>query len=871
MLVPLKLASERVQRAKQDSDTTLFFELLYLGEFVLKLITCGMVAAIEDDRDGHRYRLVHTLLRADGVGEWGRCLNDVLSGPSSQFLVSEAKEDRRSFTERLPNSSWQYQAFQELVEAARFFEINKNINKEKISLQSWFELFPELRNKTRGHGAPRSGSCSGAAPYLEKSIYLVVENAPTLLRGWSYLRQNLSGKYHVASISSSAGEFSSLARSRPKEGDLVFKEGAYIYYDRPRFVDLLSTDVDLSDFFVPNGAFSKDQYELHSPITDSKKLGDAKDFLAPAGDKPKSETSGEGGLWPLGKVFANLPPSSTNYVPRSELEANVFSLLCDDRHPIVTLVGRGGIGKTSLALTVLNRLAQEDRFGAILWFSARDIDLTQAGPKVAKPDVLTEKDIANQFCEMLDPKERKESGFNSIGYMAENLSKSSLEDPLLFVFDNFETMTDPVDLFNWIDANIRLPNKALITTRFRDFKADYPVSVSGMSREQIDLLIDNTSARLGSKELFTGNVRDEIFDQSDGHPYIANILVGEITDRGYAGKPERIIAGKDDILQALFERTYNNLSAGSKRIFLTLCGWRSFIPQIAFEVLVFKNKTEGFDVEASVDELDRMSLIQRRSGDDGEDFLIVPLAASIFGHKKLSASPLRTSIEIDIRFLQELGPTNAASIGQGVGPRIRKLVQGIAAKISDGKMNFEEAKPLLEFIASRHVETWLLLADLVEELQQDSDLQALKREYLRRYIEVEPDGRRADEAWSRLALLYRDAGEVLPACDAYTRAFNLKKPEYYIISGVANWLNNQRHILDNFDPQERTAVFMPLARLMESRIAEATATDLSRLAWLYLHAGDEKRSEQLAEKGLAMEPDNEHCKKLIERLYRRNG
>src|SRR3989338_3823827 len=256
MLYPLAMALERVERAKQDSDTTLFFELLYLGEFVLKLTTSAFVAAIEDDRDGHRYRLAHKLVRSDGIGEWSQCLNDALTGPASQFLVSEAKEDRRILTERLAESSWQHLAVSQLLTAAEAFAVKSDINRDKIALQSWFDVFPELRNKTRGHGAPRAAACAASVGPLEHSIGLIVDQNPLFQRTWAYMRQNLSGKYHVVRLTKSGDEFADLARSKRQEGDAIFQEGLYIYYDRPRPVVLVHTDVDLSDFFVPNGAFT---------------------------------------------------------------------------------------------------------------------------------------------------------------------------------------------------------------------------------------------------------------------------------------------------------------------------------------------------------------------------------------------------------------------------------------------------------------------------------------------------------------------------------------------------------------------------------------------------------------------------------------
>ncbi len=134
-----------------------------------------------------------------------------------------------------------------------------------------------------------------------------------------------------------------------------------------------------------------------------------------------------------------------------------------------------------------------------------------------------------------------------------------------------------------------------------------------------------------------------------------------------------------------------------------------------------------------------MSLIQRKKGDDGEDFISAPLAAAIFGQKKVVTSPLRTAIEIDIKFLQELGPTSSSLVGQGVDPRIYKLVKNFASKIADGKVTFQEVRPLLEFVASRRPETWLRLADLVSELPTPESSE-MEMEYLRRYIEANPNG-----------------------------------------------------------------------------------------------------------------------------------
>jgi hypothetical protein len=55
-------------------------------------------------------------------------------------------------------------------------------------------------------------------------------------------------------------------------------------------VDLLESDADATDFFLPNGAFTDTKYELISYLTDSTRNGDSTRYSAPATALPKSET-----------------------------------------------------------------------------------------------------------------------------------------------------------------------------------------------------------------------------------------------------------------------------------------------------------------------------------------------------------------------------------------------------------------------------------------------------------------------------------------------------------------------------------------------------------------------------------------------------
>jgi hypothetical protein len=59
-----------------------------------------------------------------------------------------------------------------------------------------------------------------------------------------------------------------------------------------------------------------------------------------------------------------------------------------------------------------------------------------------------------------------------------------------------------------------------------------------------------------------------------------------------------------------------------------------------------------------------------------------------------------------------------------------------------------------------------------------------------------------------------------------------------------------------------------VAAAMERHIGNLSATDCSRLAWLYLNIGKDARARDIAETGMKRDQGNEHCQNLIQRLGR---
>ena len=514
---------ERVDNARNESDAALFQSLLLLGEVICKTATIGIVSGLEDDVDRYHYQQLYRLVRSDGIGDWADVLETTLSGPASQYLCTEIEAERRELTQRSGPNEWQYEASVLINKCLQLIVPSHSDLASKINGKRWFHLFAQLRNKTRGHGATKSQVARQISVHLEKSIRMIIENFCLFRREWAYVRLNVSGRYSIIPMTQSCLKFSSLNKSEKLE------EGIYIYYGKPCRVDLIQSSVDLDDFYFPNGGYTGDFFEALSYISDRRIQTDASDYRTPITTLPASETEGSDTLDVQGKVFTNLPIAPKNYIQRVKLENELKKVLIDDRHPVITLSGRGGIGKTTLALSTLYELFLSDvfNFEAVVWFSARDIDLLAEGPKHVRPNILNEKDVAKDFVKFMKPAAQDDKGFNSLDYLTNFLRHSDI-GPILFVFDNFETVASPHDFFEWLNTYIRLPNKILITTRVRQFKADYPIEVEGMEDDECYKLIDNLCDDLGITSLVNKNYRQNLLLEADGHPYVIKILLGEV-------------------------------------------------------------------------------------------------------------------------------------------------------------------------------------------------------------------------------------------------------------------------------------------------------------------------------------------------------
>ena len=238
---------------------------------------------------------------------------------------------------------------------------------------------------------------------------------------------------------------------------------------------------------------------------------------------------------------------------------------------------------------------------------------------------------------------------------------------------------------------------------------------------------------------------------------------------------------------------------------------------------------------------------------DGQEFLQVPLVATLFGRKKLLASPYRAAVEVDTKLLHEFGATQAASIKRGIELHVRRFTAYVAREIEKRPEDRGEYIGMLELLARRHAVTWLDIAKLWSEMDDGGELDHAKAA-VRQYLEQSGDAA-GPEPWRMLADYCRSSGDIIGEIDALVELCKKADVEFHVISAWASRFNGVvAAARDVLEKDEKMMLADEIASVMEGRIDEGNATDRSRVAWLCLQLGDVERAWSHTQEGLGLDP-----------------
>src|SRR6185437_7885266 len=840
-----------------------FLETSYLIEATIKTLAVVLHAGLMKPARDIAYRHAYALIRGDGLGTWEQVVREATAQPTAAYLPPEffplvawiSKKRTKPEDDWFKSISSDAQRILVLLGSEESDTAKPNTLKDLIS------SLVQIRNKTKAHGAVGDEFYSVANPLYLEIISEFLNYCPIVVWKWVHLTPRESGKLRGVDLSGTDPK-----HMRDAEVSLYAAATGGVYFvpsQTSRAIycgDLLKSNRECTLFALPNGGFSSaGTAEFIDYSSGRTSIESALAFLAPPVPLPPSETEGLSSFDIQSNTFGNLPALPVGYVKRGVLETELTERLLDKNHPIITLHGGGGMGKTSLALAVAHQLAgnEEPPFEHVVWFSARDVDLRPRGPSEVRPSVVDLQSVSKRFgqlfsdwgggqdAEALALALRSPSGVSSKG--------------ILFIFDNFETFSDARGLHKFLDEHTHLPNKSLITSRERAFVADYPIEVRGMDPKDAEQMLLEAARSLSIEGLMTPDVIDRIYAYTAGHAYVMRVIVGEIAKDGRFAPPKQVMGRRQDIVDAVFERSFNKLSDAGRNVFLLVANWKSNVPEVALIVVL---GVRGIDAMAGLDECRRLSLIDPTELPGNQSFYSVPQLARGFAHKKLQGDPDRLVIQQDLVTLRKFGVASTFLTGEDSELRlIEQFSSACFDEISRGREAVAKADKFLEALANSWAPGWRKLAEFRRQSSADPELIGYA---LRRAVEEEPFSKAAWLDRARFAKEIGDEGvriaSLVSAVDADPSDVDLIKEVSFQLCRYVN-----SHITEF--PKARRGVYLASVRANMQRISnKLDPVGFSRLAWLFLLEGNVGKAREYAEKGCAIDPNNIYCLKIIDRL-----
>jgi hypothetical protein len=833
-----------------------FAAALYLGEVITKLHTLALIGILERDASAPS-PLSFELARANSTGSWVAALRDVTLRVQPSMLADAAAgewlADLRAWLTRkrgrADETSLQA-VLGPLGELAKLLSQpgDDTVGRSPRTPVDLMELVVEVRNKTTGHHAYGADfwaanvtTVVGAAQWIaDESPLWALNLVLPLTREGRRVARVLVGVEPAQTVNaehSASEDPTCLYRANP-----VACLGPLIWIDPATNLTYLANgswrDSDSSAEFLCHSV------EAAQPGEGCRRR-ELSVFAIRPPTLPPSETEGEESLALMpGVVPNNLPPGITDYVRRGALEDTTRAYLIDSRRRhLINIRGPGGFGKTSLLLELCHGLVMDEArcpYDAVVWMSARDIDLTLRGTTTVRRGEESLSAVWRRLAWLF--------GETDESTAREFFETSMRQEPVLLVLDNFETFDQQERAYEYLDDLVQPPAKIVITSR-HVFKGDYAVEVKGMAEDEADQLLLQAARAAGVEALMTPRVRRKVFDRCQGHPYAMKLVASQIKSEAGLNDLVSQVLRHEDLLDALFRRSVDDLRDNEDAVFVFLLvgQFRGGLSEPAARVLT---EPASIDLDVAVRELLHRSLIEV-GGEVGARY-DMPAMAREFARRHLAGHILQTDIAAGTAFLRRW-----PALIQG---RLPEAAESIARDVRSGQLarpDMDRAVRALRVLATFDASVWPIVAQVERTTGAREDVW---EDAYKRAVEANP---------SRPDLLY----EWSEATSSFDRQVELKvqavsvdRGNVALASRVANFLNGLYARDRSRYPRVRWSALM--GRVIDALEADFLKLDgeaLSRLAWLYIHSGRGGEARRVVERGLTVDFGNESIRKLAER------
>lgn len=469
----------------------------------------------------------------------------------------------------------------------------------------------------------------------------------------------------------------------------------------------------------------------------------------------------------------NLPVpdfDDTGWLPRSALEQDLKKKILG-RHPVISVLGDGGNGKTALALQVLHDLVRtnDHDFEAIIWTTAKATALTVYGIKEIEDATIDALDILDAAA-ILEP-----TGENP----KERIETFLRNNKILLAIDNYETIVG--DDIQKLAEDVPGDSKILFTSR-HPIGGDITVFVGELSPDDAMRYFHRLIHVYGLRSLYKTNDQNDFSRWLEGLSYKPLSIKWLVLGIKSGLNPELIAANPDNVLKFCLENVINKLNNEAQAVIYVL----ATIPVPLSPSLIKEiSNISSMQVVDGIAELNRFNLIEPKVMDDGSQvFAVRPFAKTyihrLVGNKKdVSDEIVRRYQSIESEFQEERyeGQKNSYSLKSYVcNNRSQMLLARNLKRAVDYAYDqkFEDAEIILE--ECKRLEPGYF------ENQKAESLIALAQNDLTRAIEavkvaISLDGSQA-KLYHLLGSHYMRLNEPALAADCFEQAIRIL-PDFY--------------------------------------------------------------------------------------------
>ena len=361
----LALVARRLQVTGSNDSADTFLATSYITESVIKLIAIGLLAGVRKSSPRVAEKFDYELVRADGLGTWEKVIGDLTGQSIAGYVDSDLQGlitwlmQKRTRTE----DEWARNVARNCSAIMNMLGLPDTELPSRLNIRFILSQLVRIRNKTKAHGAVGRDFFEQANPLYIAASEEFLNNCPLVDFDWYHsATRPQDNSVRAIHLKGPAPSHVLKADSEPLR---TVMPGIYLRtHDKGHLLScgpLLQANWECSAFAVPNGGYtSAGAAEFIDYGSGTLSRVNLPQFLKPPAPLPPSETEGRDAIDIYSNVFANLPSQPIRYVDRPKLEAELLRRIRDRNHTIVTLHGRGGIGKTSLALHICNLLAGEN-------------------------------------------------------------------------------------------------------------------------------------------------------------------------------------------------------------------------------------------------------------------------------------------------------------------------------------------------------------------------------------------------------------------------------------------------------------------------------------------------------------------------------